>query len=591
MSTDNRRLSSSRVYRRLLAGVPWWIALLLAIAALAVGVVITFRPFTSLGVLVGLVAAAFLITGLSEIASPESGRTGWIGGAWIVGGIGVAVWPGLTVHGVAILVGIVLLVGGLLRIAAGIRGSADERVISAVSGLARSIFGILALSWPDVTILVVALLVGPAMIVFGIGQAASAVRRLHGSAAPPMGRRPRWLRTIGGGLSLLFALLLLLVSALIHRSSAAPSAFYTAPSTVPSRPGVLLRSEPFTTGIPGTARAWRILYTTTRADGVPAIASGVVVVPKTVPSGPRPVIAWAHGTTGFASGCAPSLVASGLPSGALPDLDQVIANGWILVATDYVGLGTKGPHPYLIGEPEARSVLDSVRAARQVKSVDLQKRTVVWGHSQGGGAALWTGIIAPTYAPDVNVIGVAALSPATELLALFERVKDTPVGKIMGSYALSAYSATYPDVHFDDYVRPGARVLARQTAARCLSGPEALVSVAAAGLGNGPWFSKSPAAGPLGKRLEQNIPLGHIAAPLMIAQGLSDSLVVPNVQQRYVSQLCKSGQSLEYRTYQGFDHVSIVTNPSSPLLPDLIAWTKARLAGTPQKPVCITIRR
>ena len=62
----------------------------------------------------------------------------------IVGVSGVAVWPGLTVHSVAVLVGIVLLVGGLLRIASGIRGSADERVISAVSGLARSIFGILA---------------------------------------------------------------------------------------------------------------------------------------------------------------------------------------------------------------------------------------------------------------------------------------------------------------------------------------------------------------------------------------------------------------------------------------------------------------
>jgi len=571
--------------------LPWWVAGLVALAAIGVGIAITFRPFTSLGVLVGLVAAAFLITGVSEIVSAEATRAVWIGTAWIAGGIAVAVWPGLTVHGVAVLVGVVLLAGGVLRIVSGIRGRTDERVLSFLSGFARSIFGILALSWPDVTVLVIALLVGPAMILFGFGQTASAVRRRGGRIATRERRRPKWLRGIGVAVSVLFALLLLLISALIHRSTTVPAAFYATPTNLPSRPGVLLRSEPFTTGIPSGAQAWRILYTTTRADGVPAVASGVVVVSKTVPPGPRPVIAWAHGTTGFASDCAPSLVARGLAAGALPDLDQVIANGWVLVATDYVGLGTKGPHPYLIGEPEARSVLDSVRAARQLKGVDLQKRTVVWGHSQGGGAALWTGIIAPTYAPDVNVIGVAALSPATELPALFEGIKDAPVGKIMGSYVLSAYSTTYPDVHVSDYVRPTARVLERHTADRCLSGPGALVSVAVAGLGKEPWFSKSPSEGALGKGLRQNVPLGHIAAPLMIAQGLADVLVRPSVQQRYVSQLCQSGQSLQYRTYKGFDHVGIVLDPRSPLLPDLIAWTKARLAGTPQKQGCVTIRR
>src|SRR5205085_10916769 len=169
----------------------------------------------------------------------------------------------------------------------------------------------------------------------------------------------------------------------------------------------------------------------------------------------------------------------------------VIANKWMLVATDYVGLGTKGPHPYLVGEPEARSVLDSVRAPRQLSAVHLQKRTVVWGHSQGGGAALWTGITAPSYAPDAGVIGVAALAPATELPTMFRAAKDTLVGKIMGPYALAAYGAFYPSVHFDDYVRPAARVIVRATANRCLSGPEVLVSLAI-NVNRESIFSRSP---------------------------------------------------------------------------------------------------
>jgi len=77
----------------------------------------------------------------------------------------------------------------------------------------------------------------------------------------------------------------------------------------------------------------------------------------------------------------------------------VLDRGWAIVATDYVGLGASPPHPYLVGRPEARSVLDAVRAARTLRPAHLAPKTVVWGHSQGGGAALWTGIVAPSYAP------------------------------------------------------------------------------------------------------------------------------------------------------------------------------------------------
>jgi len=86
--------------------------------------------------------------------------------------------------------------------------------------------------------------------------------------------------------------------------------------------------------------------------------------------------------------------------------------------------------------------------------LSLQRRTVIWGHSQGGHAALWAGTLAPAYAPDVNVVGVAALAPASDLQALAEEVGHTLEGRVLGAYILSAYSDIYPDVSFDHYVRP-----------------------------------------------------------------------------------------------------------------------------------------
>lgn len=161
-----------------------------------------------------------------------------------------------------------------------------------------------------------------------------------------------------------------------------PDAFYNSTVGLPNKPGVLLREEAFDRKVPAGARAWRILYTTTRGDGSQALASGIVMVSTQAQADPRPVIAWTHGTTGVVEGCAPSVIAD--PFANVPAVQPLLDKGWIFVATDYAGQGTTGPHAYLIGEDEARAELDAIRAARQLKGIRPGNSTVVWGHSQGG---------------------------------------------------------------------------------------------------------------------------------------------------------------------------------------------------------------
>lgn len=402
----------------------------------------------------------------------------------------------------------------------------------------------------------------------------------------------RWplLRAVGGVLvGTTGAILVVGVGFLTLRSPPpAPDAFYAAPSA-PVRPGTLLRVEPFSRVVPANTRAWRILYATTRNDNVPAVASAIVLAPADASADPRPVIAWTHGTTGVASGCAPSVLPAPFPFDAtLPALERLIAEKWIPVGTDYVGLGTAGGHPYLIGEPEGRSALDSIRAVGQLRDVRTDGRTVVWGHSQGGHAALWTGTLAAHYAPDVNVVGVAALAPATEIGALVDAAQHTPVGKIMASFVMAAYSGTYVDVRVEDYVGPQAR--ARSMASRCLSGAGGLLSVLTALTMERDFFVRPPTEGPLGRRFEENVPRGAIPVPLLIAQGLADDLVLPAVQERFVRTRCAAGQSLEYRTYAGHDHVGLVGG-DSPLAADLVDWTKNRLSGVAIEGGCRFVAR
>lgn len=348
-------------------------------------------------------------------------------------------------------------------------------------------------------------------------------------------------------------------------------------------PGTLLRSEPFTRGIPPTARGWRIVYATTDGSGSARLGSALVLAPRTPSNTPRPVIAWTHGTTGVATGCAPSLLEE--PFANTPALGQAIAAGWTVVATDYAGLGTPGVHGYLIGEDEARSALDAVRASRGLRDAMPSDTFVLWGHSQGGHAALWSAARAPAYAPELRLAGVAALAPASDLPALVRHAQREPVGKIISSLIVTAYAARYPELDADALLRPGARWLSRDMARRCLAGTRTLVSVGEALLLQDAIFAGDATTGALGARLRENSADLAIAVPVWIAQGDRDELVLPAVQTAYVERRCKAGQPIAYRLYPDRDHLSLVA-PGSPLEADLVAWTRARFAGEPEGQTC-----
>src|SRR5256886_7875563 len=211
----------------------------------------------------------------------------------------------------------------------------------------------------------------------------------------------------------------------------APDAFYDPPSEIPRKPGALLRSEPLTDVIlPAGIRGWRILYATTVDDTTPATAVAIVFAPAVPPAGPRSVIAWEHATTGLLQKCMPSLLST--PTKGIPERDRIVMAGSVVIAPDYSFAEKGGPNPYLIGEGEARATLDSVRAAQQMSELTLDKRMVVWGYSQGGHAALWTGIVGPRYAPDLEILGVVAIAPAANIKNILGM--NVAMDKLLGPY-------------------------------------------------------------------------------------------------------------------------------------------------------------
>lgn len=360
-----------------------------------------------------------------------------------------------------------------------------------------------------------------------------------------------------------------------------PDAFYDPPSQAPSRAGVLLRSEPLKdVTLPAGVRGWRILYTTTIDDRTPATAVATVFASSELSTGPRPVILWNHATTGLVQQCMPSLLSS--PALGIPAFERAVKAGWTIVATDYAFAEKGGPHPYLMGEAEARSGLDAVRAARDVPGLTLDPRTAVWGHSQGGHAALWTGIVGSRYAPDVPIAGIAAIAPVSNPANLF--TASARLDKRLGPLVALAYSRFYADIKFDEAVRPEARDAAREVANLCsflpAEHPKRIAQLMASFEGR--TFSANAA---LAARLAENNADRPIAAPLLIAQGLTDVIVPPAVTDTYVNERCAANQRLEVWTFAGIDHSNIV-RPGGALDEPLVAWTAARFANQPQPDGC-----
>jgi len=210
---------------------------------------------------------------------------------------------------------------------------------------------------------------------------------------------------------------------------------------------------------------------------------------------------------------------------------------------------------------------------------------VVWGYSQGGHAALWTGIVGPRYAPDLEILGVAAIAPAANIKNIL--AMNVAMDKRFGPYLALSYSRFYPDITFDQALRPEAVDAAREIVNLCdFVPPEDLERIEAlAATFDGPALATSSNKA-LQARLEQNTADRPIKAPVVIAQGLSDIVVPSSATDAYVEERCAAGQRLEYWTFAGRDHLTIV-QPGTPLEELLIKWTTARFANEPQASGCV----
>lgn len=132
-------------------------------------------------------------------------------------------------------------------------------------------------------------------------------------------------------------------------------------------------------------------YTTIGVQGEPAIASAMLLVPEGEScTKAMPLLGWARPTEMRRDSAQADELKS---SDYSPVLNFFASQGYVVAATDYLGLGHSDYpyHPYLHAASEASAIIDALRAGRAASEqlhAPLSGKVMLAGYSQGGHAAM-----------------------------------------------------------------------------------------------------------------------------------------------------------------------------------------------------------
>lgn len=392
--------------------------------------------------------------------------------------------------------------------------------------------------------------------------------------------------------------------------------FYTPPDPLPpGQPGDLIRTEPSRlvlepSGQLGAimATGTRIMYRSSDARGNPNAVTGTYFEPYNdwPGAGPRPLIVYGPGTQGQGDQCAPSRQFNqGIHFSPYLDfafnyeelfVATMVARGFALVMTDYDGLGTPGVHTYVNRLAEGQAMIDAGRAAMRLPDTTLDPHGPVafWGYSQGGGAAASAAELAPSYGPDLDVVGTYAGAPPANQVELFPYADGSALVGAVG-YAINGVIAAYPEAEqaIREKLTPRGEDLLYKTADQCVA--ETITKFMFRHIQ--PYFTDDV------QQLVHEEPfrslfdiqrIGRLKprSPVLINSNRFDPLVPWTGANQLGRDWCAQGADVEFRTNEEPPFLNkLVVNHALPMLVDgesAMQWIADRFNGVPTAPNCGT---
>jgi hypothetical protein len=386
--------------------------------------------------------------------------------------------------------------------------------------------------------------------------------------------------------------------------------------------GQVIKQESIATSVKG-AQAWKIAYISSDISGRKTISTGLVVAPVGPgPAGGRPVVSWAHGTTGSAQNCGPSQVLNPavplneyfLVGGnswtdyGIPAVEEFIKEGYVLVATDYQGLGSGGRHQYSVAATNGMDTLNAARAAVSMKETGANKKTLIYGWSQGGGATIALAGMpeyikqTDTAADNLDIVGFVALAPQDISVLVptgkldqaaadkyFQDLQKMFLDNVFNFTHATMYywgtQAAFPELKLTDlFTDEGAKVVDNIYSNKCMHTASDTLNFNY-GSNYASLLKKNPINTVAWTQAIQKggVPVVKPVAPVQIYFGTKDTAVPPIMHKLYQEQVCKLGGNVGRMQLPG--EQSHFTTPGSSK-PFYLTWVKDRMAGKPLANAC-----
>jgi len=420
-----------------------------------------------------------------------------------------------------------------------------------------------------------------------------------------------------------FGVVLSIFSGVVYAEPPVPPFYASVMKMTPEgKLGQVIKQEAIATSVKG-ARAWRIAYISSDISGRKTIATGLVVAPMgPAPAGGRPVMSWAHGTTGSAQNCGPSQVidpavplneyflvgGNSWTDYGIPSVEEFIKEGYVLVATDYQGLGGGGRHQYSVSATNGMDTINAARAAVSMKETGANKKTLVYGWSQGGGAVIALAGMSEyikqtgTVADNLDMIGFVAMAPQDlSILAPAGKLDQAAADQFFQDFQKlfldNVFNFTHATMYYwgtqaafsnlklsDIFTDEGVKVANEIYGNKCMHASSDTFNFNY-GASYATLLKQTPANTLAWVQAVQKggVPVAKPVAPVQIYFGTKDTAVPPMMHQMYQDQICKLGGNVGRMQLPG--EQSHFTTPGSSK-PFYLAWVKDRVAGKPLANAC-----
>ncbi|MFD1812911.1 lipase family protein [Rhodococcus gannanensis] len=350
-------------------------------------------------------------------------------------------------------------------------------------------------------------------------------------------------------------------------------------------PGEVLRTRDvqFVADNVGTPfRSTQVLYRSTDENGNPTTAVTTVVQPL-APIGSTRIVSFHMFYDGLGAHCDPSYTLRGNNPSASELSEEAavlayLAAGQTVVIPDY-----EGPQrAFSVGRHAGRIALDGIRAAETYLGVPSSTPVGMIGYSGGATPTAFAAELAPTYAPELNIVGAAAGGLLVSPQHTLEYVNGRNRWSAVLPGVLVGYQRAY-GFDTDSFLSPYGRMLVGDVADKCLlEFRDSYPGLTDASMVRSPYrgFSDVPALAEAMRRNEAGT-AGTPRVPLLLSvgnvDGQGDGAMVARDVADLAEKYCRGGAPARFQVYSGMDH----SGSFVPFQADAAVFLAERFAGVP----------